>query len=196
TTTTTSYTYDADNQLTTAGAASYGYDANGNRNTGSDTVTTGNQMSADANWTYQYDANNNLKEKDTTTGGSSEKLVYTYDNRNELTEVKHYNAASTIVLDADYKYDAFGNRIASIVTVGSVSPVTTTTRYAMNGWNPATPASAGNENFSVYADLDGSSSLTTKYLYGDEVDQLLARIDTTTPAWYITDRQGSVREVL
>jgi len=31
--------------------------------------------------------------------------------------------------------------------------------------------------------------LTTKYLYGDNVDELLARIDGTTPAWYLTDRR-------
>jgi YD repeat-containing protein len=31
--TTTSYQYDADNQLTQGGATNYGYDSNGNRNT-------------------------------------------------------------------------------------------------------------------------------------------------------------------
>ena len=38
--------------------------------------------------------------------------------------------------------------------------------------------------------------LTTRYLYGDNVDELLARIDGTTALWYLTDRQGSVREVI
>jgi hypothetical protein len=32
--------------------------------------------------------------------------------------------------------------------------------------------------------------LTTKYEYGDNVDELIARIDGTTPYWYLTDREG------
>ena len=70
---TTTYSYDSNGQLTNAATAgvstlTYGYDANGNRNTGSDTVTTGNQMSADANWTYKYDNNGNLTAKNSTWG--------------------------------------------------------------------------------------------------------------------------------
>jgi len=52
----------------------------------------------------------------------------------------------------------------------------------------------------VIADLDGDGSLTTRYLRGDVVDQLFARIDTdgetTTPFWYLTDHLGSIREVI
>src|SRR5205814_1707975 len=43
-------------------------------------------------------------------------------------------------------------------------------RYAVEGWNPAKSGPVGTENFDVWADLNGSSSLTTRYLRGAEVD--------------------------
>jgi YD repeat-containing protein len=51
--TTTNYSYDVSNQLTSAGGTTYGYDANGNRNTGSNQVGANNQLTTDGNWNYQ-----------------------------------------------------------------------------------------------------------------------------------------------
>ena len=56
---------------------------------------------------------------------------------------------------------------------------TQVTKFAYDGWNPATPATVGNENFSVWADLSATGSLTTQYLYGDKVDQIIARVDSS-----------------
>jgi RHS repeat-associated protein len=89
-----------------------------------------------------------------------------------------------------YKYDAFGNRVEKDVIV---SGVTTTQRYAYDGWNPDTPAGLGNVKWEVFADLDGSNNLQTRYLRGDHVDQLFARIASSgTAAWLLTDHLGSV----
>jgi RHS repeat-associated protein len=48
----------------------------------------------------------------------------------------------------------------------------------------------------VWADLDGSNALQTRYLEGDGVDQLFARLYSggTVASWYLTDRLGSVRD--
>ena len=76
---------------------------------------------------------------------------------------------------------------------------TTVQRYAIDGWNPAKSNPVGNEDYDVWADLDGSSSLTTRYLRGDNVDQLLGRVDTAGGAagyWTLTDSLGSVRDVI
>jgi RHS repeat-associated protein len=58
----------------------------------------------------------------------------------------------------------------------------------------------GNENWDVWADLDGSSSLTTRYVRGDVIDQLFARIEEDPegdiPYWYLTDHLGSIRDVI
>ena len=92
-------------------SGSYGYDAAGNRDTGSDTVTTGNEMTADANWDYKYDKEGELTEKDSTVVGSSEKWTYAWSANGNLDEVKHYNSSGTLVLDVTYEYDAFGEMI-------------------------------------------------------------------------------------
>ena len=77
-----------------------------------------------------------------------------------------YNASNTLLQKVVYKNDAFGNRISMAVTVGGT---TTTTRFALDGWNPALSGQDGNANWNVWADLDGSNNLVTRYLRGDAV---------------------------
>jgi RHS repeat-associated protein len=122
---------------------------------------------------------------------------YEYDNRNELVQAKEFDASSALVLEADYKYDVYGNRIEQDVTQ---SGATTVQRYALDGWNPAKSNPVGNEDFDVWADLDGSNNLETRYLRGDNIDQILGRVDVSggsgTAYWTLTDSQGSVRDVI
>ena len=67
------------------------------------------------------------------------------------------------------------------------------TQYVLDGWDPAKGSPTGLENYDVLADLDGGGSLTTRYLHGDGVDQLFARVDAGGGGlWYSTDHQGSV----
>ncbi len=73
---------------------------------------------------------------------------------------------------------------------------TTTTRYAQDGWDPALAGATGLSNFNVWADLDGSNDLLTRYFHGDQVDQLFGRQDSLVQYWTLTDRLGSVRDVL
>ena len=49
----------------------------------------------------------------------------------------------------------------------------------------------------AYADFNGSGSVTTRYLYGLAVDQIIARTSSSgVTAWYMTDQLGSVRDVV
>jgi RHS repeat-associated protein len=198
-TTTTSYSYDDANQLTGAGAASYSYDANGNRPNADASAVTNNQVSNDASWTYTYDANGNLSEKDTTTVGSDEHWTYAYNNKNELTEVKHYDSSNSLELTVDYQYDVFGNLIKEAATTGAG---TTTTKFAVDGWNSNMAAPIGLENFNDWAVLNSGNTLQTRTLFGDKVDQVLGRVDQTGASdsagqyWYLTDHLGSVRDVV
>src|SRR5262249_53111934 len=83
----------------------------------------------------------------------------------------------TLLQRVDYKYDVLGNRIQRAVTVGS----TVTERFAYLGQD-------------AWADLDGSNALTARRLFGDQIDQLLARIDNAGAVkHYLVDRLGSVR---
>jgi RHS repeat-associated protein len=78
-----------------------------------------------------------------------------------------------------YKYDALGNRIEEDVWTSGTGTVMTD--YAYDGQN-------------VWADT--SSSLQMRRLYSNAVDAVLARIDGSgNAAWYLTDRQGSVRDI-
>ena len=55
------------------------------------------------------------------------------------------------------------------------------------------------KNFDIWVDLDANGSLTTRYMRGDAVDEVFARIDQSggsgTGYYYLTDRLGSIREV-
>ncbi len=98
-------------------------------------------------------------------------------------------------MEVDYKYDAWGNLVErDDYPTGSGSP--TVTRYAVDGWNPALAGSTGDLRFNVWADLSSSNSLLTRYLHGDQLDQLFARQDAGVQYWYLNDYQGSVRDAL
>jgi RHS repeat-associated protein len=198
----TSYVYDDTNQLTDDSVSTYIYDANGNRETvgGQSYQTgTGNRLETDGVYTYTYDAEGNLTKK--SKGASDETWVYSYDERNQLIGVqKQQTDGGTVLTRATYMYDVYGNRVEKQVWTSASG--TTTTRFALDGWkNPVDGSSQpyalkGNENFDVWAELDGSNQLTMRRLFGDGVDQLAARISSGgTVAWYLTDRLGSVRNL-
>jgi len=99
-------------------------------------------------------------------------------------------------------YDAQGrNRIEKAHDAdGAGGGSAVVTRFALDGWKNVRQPLMGNENWDVWADLDGSSSLTTRYVRGDVIDQLFARIEEDTegdiPYWYLTDHLGSIRDVI
>jgi RHS repeat-associated protein len=105
--------------------------------------------------------------------------TYTYDCRNRLTEVTQNG---TVI--ASYTYDALNDRIGIHDSGGSQ----VWTVY--DGANP-------------YADYNSSGTLTERYLFGPgvvngaAVDEILARTSPGgTTAWYLTDKLGSVRDIV
>jgi RHS repeat-associated protein len=52
----------------------------------------------------------------------------------------------------------------------------------------------------VWADINGNGSLTTRYVRGDKVDELIARIDagagSNNAYWYLADHLGSARDII
>ncbi len=192
---TTTYLYDATNQLTDDGVVSYSYDANGNRTMAGYQTGPGNQLTNDGVNTYTYDNEGNLSKK--SKGVADETWTFSYDQRNQLIGVdERATDGGTLLMRATYTYDVFGNRVQKDVWDGST---TTTTRYGVDGWkhpvdgfNQAYPLK-GLENFDVWAELDGSNALVMRRLFGDGIDQPLARIDGAgTASWYHQDRLGSV----
>ena len=80
------------------------------------------------------------------------------------------------------------------------SGTTTTTKFVLDGWDPALAGATGNANWNVLADVSNSGSLETRYLRGDVVDQLFAELayngSSYTNSWTLTDIRGSVRTVI
>ncbi len=107
-------------------------------------------------------------------------------------------------LRIDYTYDVYGNRLSRTEYNGSLS-VVAVANYAFDGWKTNLDASGnaasfvGQANWDAWADLDATNALTTRRLFGNSVDSLVARvtppaggIGATAVAWYLTDRQGTV----
>jgi YD repeat-containing protein len=60
-----------------------------------------------------------------------------------------------------------------------------------------TNSCAGKDGDNAWADFDDTGSLTTRYLYGPEIDQIFARIGESGDVdWYLTDHLGSVRQIV
>ncbi|NLF08266.1 MAG: RHS repeat-associated core domain-containing protein [Pirellulaceae bacterium] len=181
------YGYDATNQLTeadydTGSDESYDYDSNGNRVLvdGTDSYTTGenNQTTSDGTYSYIYDDEGNLQYRyvdddssETLNTGDTDITEYAWDHRNRLTEVVHKDIfGGSTDWRAEYIYDCFNHRIASLYDIDGDSDVDIEERYVWQGKNVALD----------FVDTDGvgeteSLELARRYLWGQMVDQLLAQ---------------------
>jgi RHS repeat-associated protein len=174
------YTYDSTSQLTNDSTTTYTYDLNGNRTMAGYQTGTANRLSNDGTFTYTYDNEGNLTQK--SKGSGLETWYYAYDNLNHLTSVRQTSNGSTNLLLVTYTYDVFGQRAteAKWKTGGS----TVTTRFAYDGQQ-------------VWAELNTSNVVQIRYVFGDGLTQLWARIDVGVGLrWELTDRLGSVRDVV
>jgi RHS repeat-associated protein len=180
---TASFTYDNANELTGVTGSrseSYGFDANGNRNTTGYSTGTENEMTASPGVTYSYDNAGNLTSQTNTSTHVT--TSYSYDYRNRLTSASTGGTAM-----ATFTYNALNQRIG-------VKDGGTQTWTVFDGTSPfAHP----------YADFNGSGSLLTRYLFGPGVVNgaimpvILARTSSGgTTAWYLTDKLGSVRDIV
>ncbi len=178
---TTNYAYDASGQLIAAGSTTYSYDANGNRTSPGYKIGPDNQVLSDGTWNYTYDADGNrISETDPSTGIT---WNYTYDDANRLTSATEFNAAQHQIYKETFDYDVFGNQIEqSIWSAATTTP--SVERYAFNGTQ-------------IWAAFDGNNNLTTRYLNGQDTAAPLARESADgTVGWYLTDRLGSVRDIV
>ncbi len=177
---TTTYQYDTTDQLTNDAVVTYTYDPNGNRTMSGYSTGPNNQLTSDGAWNYYADKNGNITQKINPSTG--EIYNYSFDNRNRLTTVTD-TTSSGAQMSATYTHDALGQRVQKAVWTAS-SGTTTTTRFAY-------------DNRQIIADLDGSSALTMRYLLGSRILERLARISSAgTVAWLLTDRLGSIRNVV
>ncbi len=192
---TSRYTYDSAGQLTAADHSfqpneAYIYDANGNRiqatlGGSATTYQTGpaNRLLSDGTFQYEYDAEGNLTRKtETATGNATE---YVYDHRNRLVQAQEKSPGGIILREVTYTYDVFDRRIAQTTDADGAGPQPPeTTRFVYQGAH-------------VWADFDASGHVAARYLFGQTIDELIARYRPGEgTAWYLTDRLGTVRDIV
>jgi RHS repeat-associated protein len=178
---TATYGYTNNDQLTSVThtnsslpAETFGFDANGNRNTTGYSTAASNQTTADGAFNYTYDAEGNLLTKTPVGGGTQ--TVYTWDNRNRLTQVQQVTGGTPTTV-AQFTYDAL-DRLIKVVE----GTVTRTTLY--DGQTPLLDFNAGGAVTARYLSVPGA------------VDEVLARQTASGTAWYLADRLGSVNDLI
>jgi len=185
---TSSYTYDPASQLTAITHSyqaneGYTYDASGNRTGGGYQVSPDNRLLADSTHTYEYDAEGNLSRRtETATGAATE---YEWDYRNRLTRVLFKNNQGTVIKEVTYTYDVFDRR-----TVRAVDP-------DGSGPMPAEVQRFAYDDLHIALTFDGSNTLTHRYLYGPDLDMILADEPSSGQVlWSLADQLGTVRDLL
>jgi RHS repeat-associated protein len=163
---------------------SYSYDANGNRTLDGYVVGPGNRLSSDGTYDYTGDNEGNILTKTRIADG--ETTEFTWDHRNRLTQVLVKAAGGTVLKEERFTYDALDRRIGMWVDSDGPGP-----GAAVQMWTVYDGANA-------YADFDGSGALTYRYLYGQALDELFARVDAagSNTVWHLSDRLGSVRQLV
>jgi RHS repeat-associated protein len=135
---------------------------------------------------YEFDANGNITKETYVDNGF---VTYEYDNANQLTAEKYYNAAGTLTRQISYKYEAqygglLGNRTERTLTEGSTS---TTTTYRYDAANQLTTSSVGTYTFDANGNMTQGSRT---YVYNAE-NQLIQILDgSTTIAQYEYNHDG------
>jgi RHS repeat-associated protein len=177
---TSSYSYDETNQLTgadntTQADEAYSYDANGNRTSGGTVTSANNQLLSDGTYRYVYDGEGNrTKRTEIATGKVTE---YVWDYRNRLTSVLFKDAGGVVTKTIDYIYDGNNQRIGKRID-GAI-----TERYVI-------------DRNQIALVFDGAGVQTHRYLYGTQIDQVLADETTSSTNWFLGDNQGSIRDVV
>ncbi len=190
----TDYQYDPTGQLLSAKHVTdglqdetYTYDATANRTSSaqlsSQVIGASNRLLSDARYEYKYDAEGNLIDRREFATGIHD--LYKYDHINHMTRAQRVSSTGVILSTVDYRYDALGRRIARTVDTDGVGPAAATSEYFVY------------DGLDVWLDADSAGNVTARYLFGDELDQPLARYRPGEgTSWYLTDHLGSVRNIL
>jgi RHS repeat-associated protein len=177
---TSNYSYDSTNQLTGASHTAqtneaYAYDANGNRTSGGTVTGVNNQLLSDGTYAYQYDGEGNrTKRTEISTGKVTE---YVWDYRNRLASVLFKDAGGSVSKTIDYIYDGNNQRIGKRIDGAVVE------RYVI-------------DRNQIALVFDGAGVQTHRYLYGTQIDQVLADETAGSTSWFLADNQGSIRDVV
>ena len=182
--TTTTYGYDASNELTSADRATFTYDANGNRTMAGYQTGADNELLSDGTWNYAYDPAGNMISQVGISNGLA--WYYIYDNQNHLLTASEYSGGQLQQQETN-SYDVFGNMVEQDETSGGNTVVTKFANRVKNTGGVS----------QVWADLNSTNQIQTRRVYLDAVDAVCARIASNgTEGWYLTDHLGSIGAIM
>jgi RHS repeat-associated protein len=164
--------YDNIDQVTSVNGSnseSYSYDDNGNRI--GNAIGDDNRLISDNKYRYDYDKEGNRTKRTHLVTGEIDK--YTWDYRNRLASVVTEDSQGNILQSVAYRYDADNQRVQKVINNLIVE------NYYLNGDEIAFVTDRQNQE-------------TFHYLYGLEVDSVLAQDSPTQVLWSLADRMGSV----
>ncbi len=214
---TATYGYDDTNQLTSetyvpaSGGVvpsdqAFSYDANGNRTNAGYVVDPNNETKSDGVFDYVYDNEGNRTQRtEIATGAVTE---YAWDYRNRLTRVTEKDSQGAVTQVVEYTYDVFNRRIEKAVDVTSPFDIQDAAleSYIYDDASGISSDAGGNVILD-FVDADGpagpaTSTLSTRRLYGNAVDQILAEENVseliTAPSrvlWNLVDNLGTTRDI-
>jgi RHS repeat-associated protein len=159
--------------VTGSNSEAYTYDANGNRTNNGYVTGVNNQLLNDSTYKYEYDGEGNRTKRTKIVGGAVDN--YTWDYRNRLTGVISQDgsgAGAVTTQTVSYEYDVDNQRVSKTVN-GVVE------KYVI-------------DRDQIAYVTDGSGTQTFHYLYGTNVDAVMAQDSPTGMVWSLSDRLGSV----
>jgi RHS repeat-associated protein len=167
--------YDAIDQIKTVSGSnteSYDYDLNGNRF--SYTLDSANRVVFDGTYRYTYDSEGNRTKRVKFDSGVTD--VYEWDNRNRLVAITTTDLAGLVIQAIAYEYDVDNQRVSKTVVTAQGQIVE---KYVID-----------RDQITFVTDELGNE--TFHYLYGLNVDQVLAQDSPTGMVWSLGDRLGSI----
>jgi RHS repeat-associated protein len=156
--------------VTGSNSEAYTYDANGNRTNNGYVTGVNNQLLNDSTYKYEYDGEGNRTKRTKIVGGAVDN--YTWDYRNRLTGVISQDASAVVTQTVSYEYDVDNQRVSKTVN-GVVE------KYVI-------------DRDQIAYVTDSSGTQTFHYLYGTNVDAVMAQDSPTGMVWSLSDRLGSV----
>jgi RHS repeat-associated protein len=134
-------------------------------------------LTSDGTYNYQYDPEGNRQSRTNIVTQAVDE--YTWDYRNRLTGIVSKDSGGAVIKTVGYTYDVDDQRMSKTVTTGTGS---TTEKYYLDG------------NQIAFV-TDGGGNQMFHYLYGLNVDQVLAQDSPAGMVWALADRLGSIETI-
>ncbi|MEE3716543.1 RHS repeat-associated core domain-containing protein [Tumidithrix elongata RA019] len=144
-------------------------------------TTANNRLQSDGTFTYLYDDEGNRTQR--TRISTGEITSYTWDYRNRLTNVDTKTSGGVLTRSVAYKYDIFDRRIGKTVDLDGAGAGVTTTEWYVYDRDHIMLVFVG-------------STLKERYLYGANLDQVLAVEASSQVNWTLSDYLGTVRDLV